>query len=467
MALHPLKVAVVGCSHGELDAIYETIGHIEQSKNFKIDLLLICGDFQAVRNEDDLEVMACLPKYRLMRDFCRYYSGEKTAPVTTLFIGGNHESSQLHLELFRGGWVAKNIYFMGYANVLNFGGLRIAGLSGIYKKYDYRKGHFETPPLKEGEQWSVFHVRAFETQQLLQMDNNKKLDVLLTHDWPTDIGFHGNMAQLRTNKQKRDTFMQETKSHTLGSPPARQVMDHLKPKYHFAAHLHAKFPALVTHDATTPNSEQKVTRFLALSKVLPRQEHLQVIEFSELPCSTESNPLHLEYDAEWLAVVRKTNRYLDVSNKNGNNLTLQSRACVATESDIADVVRRFNGNLRVPDNFEVTVPPHNPMQPRGGRETDYMPNAQTAALLDKLGIEDKFLTKFAQIHEKRYGTPPPYAPARNSHELMSFSSTTTSRNRDEPENGQESSHAPKKRKTLSLPPPKLAVASLSSTNGQP
>lgn len=40
------KVAIEGCAHGELDAIYDTLQYIEQTKGFKIDLLLCCGDFQ-------------------------------------------------------------------------------------------------------------------------------------------------------------------------------------------------------------------------------------------------------------------------------------------------------------------------------------------------------------------------------------------------------------------------------------
>ena len=44
---------------------------------------------------------------------CRYYSGEKKAPILTIFIGGNHEASNYLQELPYGGWVAKNIYYMG------------------------------------------------------------------------------------------------------------------------------------------------------------------------------------------------------------------------------------------------------------------------------------------------------------------------------------------------------------------
>jgi len=43
-----MKIAVEGCCHGELDKIYETLAFIEHQDNVKVDLLLICGDFQVV-----------------------------------------------------------------------------------------------------------------------------------------------------------------------------------------------------------------------------------------------------------------------------------------------------------------------------------------------------------------------------------------------------------------------------------
>lgn len=57
-----------------------------------MDLLIICGDFQAVRNESDLMTMAVPAKYRHMGNFWPYYAGQKQAPIPTVFIGGNHEA---------------------------------------------------------------------------------------------------------------------------------------------------------------------------------------------------------------------------------------------------------------------------------------------------------------------------------------------------------------------------------------
>ena len=46
-----MRIAIEGCLHGELDIVYNTIKYIEQEHQTKIDLLICCGDFQAVRNE--------------------------------------------------------------------------------------------------------------------------------------------------------------------------------------------------------------------------------------------------------------------------------------------------------------------------------------------------------------------------------------------------------------------------------
>ena len=57
-----------------------------------------------------------------MNSFRRYYSGEAKAPCLTIFVGGNHEASNYLWELYYGGWAAPNIYFLGYAGVVRFGG---------------------------------------------------------------------------------------------------------------------------------------------------------------------------------------------------------------------------------------------------------------------------------------------------------------------------------------------------------
>ena len=93
------------------------------------------------RNASDLHSVNVPQKYRKLQNFHEYVSGIKHAPVLTIFIGGNHEASNVLQSLYYGGWVAPNIYFLGYAGVVQFGGLRIGGLSGIYNQGHYRVGN--------------------------------------------------------------------------------------------------------------------------------------------------------------------------------------------------------------------------------------------------------------------------------------------------------------------------------------
>ena len=164
-----LVVAVQGCAHGALDDIYASLQRTEQQCGVRADVLLCCGDFQALRNEADMACLACPPKYRAMNSFWRYYSGEKVAPVLTIFIGGNHEASNHNLELYYGGWAAPNIYFLGFAGVVSVGGVRIGGLTGIYNGRHYRTGHYEAPPFSDDDMRSFYHIRELEVFRLMQL----------------------------------------------------------------------------------------------------------------------------------------------------------------------------------------------------------------------------------------------------------------------------------------------------------
>uniref|UniRef100_A0A915B8F0 Calcineurin-like phosphoesterase domain-containing protein n=1 Tax=Parascaris univalens TaxID=6257 RepID=A0A915B8F0_PARUN len=59
-----LHIAVAGCSHGEIDKIYACLAEIERTNRFHFDLLISCGDYQAVRNYGDLAHMHVNRKYR-------------------------------------------------------------------------------------------------------------------------------------------------------------------------------------------------------------------------------------------------------------------------------------------------------------------------------------------------------------------------------------------------------------------
>ncbi|KAL8693714.1 MAG: hypothetical protein Q9218_001515 [Villophora microphyllina] len=186
--------------------------------------------------------MSVPAKYRAIGDFHEYYSGRRTAPYLTVFVGGNHEASNHLWELYYGGWVAPNIYYLGAANVINCGPLRIAGLSGIWKGYHYRRPHDERLPYGPDEVKSIYHVRELDTRKLLQL--RTQVDVGISHDWPNGIEWKGDWKQLFRCKPH---FQADAKSGRLGSAAAKYVMDRLRPKWWFAAHLHCKYSAVFKH----------------------------------------------------------------------------------------------------------------------------------------------------------------------------------------------------------------------------
>lgn len=112
----------------------------------------------------------------------------------TIFIGGNHEASNYLQELAYGGWVAPNIYYLGCAGVVQIGGIRIAGLSGIFNGRDYLKGHFEKSPYSDSTMRTVYHVRNLEVFRLRQLREN--IDVFISHDWPRGVYNYADTTEL-------------------------------------------------------------------------------------------------------------------------------------------------------------------------------------------------------------------------------------------------------------------------------
>uniref|UniRef100_UPI0037E7ECE6 lariat debranching enzyme n=1 Tax=Semicossyphus pulcher TaxID=241346 RepID=UPI0037E7ECE6 len=377
-----MKIAVEGCCHGELDKIYETIGYLEKKEGVKVDLLLCCGDFQAVRNEGDMKCMAVPAKYRTMQTFYKYYSGEKKAPVLTIFIGGNHEASNHLQELPYGGWVAPNIYYLGYAGVVRYRGIRIGGLSGIFKSRDYRRGHHEFPPYNPDTLRSVYHIRNIEVFKLKQIQ--MPIDIFMSHDWPRGIYHYGSTGELL---RKKKFLRQEVESNTLGSPAAEELLAHLQPSYWFSAHLHVKFAAVMQHQPKG-NSAPRVTKFLSLDKCLPYREFLQIVDVPERPGSSEG----LEYDPEWLSILKGTNSLQRITphpwNPPENNGLHERWDFRASEAAMMQVVEDFSGELAIPDNFSRTVPAYDPNKPQPHAAPSCSTNPQTTELCATLGLTD-------------------------------------------------------------------------------
>lgn len=380
-----MRIAIEGCMHGDLDNVYATLLHLQEVEKVKIDLLICCGDFQAVRNEEDLESLNVPPKYRTMNSFWKYYSGEKAAPFPTIFIGGNHEASNYLWELYYGGWAAPQIYFLGFAGVIKFGNVRIGGLSGIYKAHHYYSGHFEKFPYDEKDIRSIYHVREYDVHKLMQLQG--PVDIFLSHDWPIGITDYGNVKSLL---RKKPFFEQEIMEGSLGSLPAKELLAKLRPSYWFSAHLHCKFSALVQHGDNGP-----VTRFLALDKCLPGRKFLQVIEID-----SEMGPYDFHYDEEWLAITKKFNPIFP--------RTRSSAKFRDAKLDIEECRRFVKNKLQTqgskPFDFVLTAPCYNPSQSLSGNfHSGHVRNPQTEAFLRLLELQYCLDASSSELEQPSHG----------------------------------------------------------------
>lgn len=381
-----MRVAIVGCAHGELDSIYDAIRETERARNLTVDLVICAGDFQAVRNYADLQCMSCPPKFRDMRTFWKYFAGKNVAPVPTIFVGGNHEASNHMQEIPLGGIVAPNMYFLGNAGVVSYRGLRIAGLSGVYTEHNYRKKRVEAPPYPRNQIKSVYHTRKVDVDRLMRLRRGPH--VFLSHDWPRGITDYGDLNALLAAKP---FLRREIEEGSFGNPGAAELLHHLQPNYWFAAHIHVKFPALVMHSDTG-----KVTRFLALDKVLPKREFVQIIDipadmldykspvvFGDRQGLLDDGPEYrIDLDPEWLAILQT---------ESGD----PGRDTPVTEEDMKRVVEALKAAevlsyIRPVSDFEKVGLEHDPNQRKLPVPTGINLQPCTLRLLDalKLRIED-------------------------------------------------------------------------------
>jgi lariat debranching enzyme len=51
---------------------------------------------------------------------------------------------------------------MGYSSIVQFGGVRIGGISGIWKGRYYKRGYYEQAPYTAEELRSVYYIREYE-----------------------------------------------------------------------------------------------------------------------------------------------------------------------------------------------------------------------------------------------------------------------------------------------------------------
>ena len=326
-----VNIIVTGCIHGCMDKMYKEIQEYENQKKKKIDLVLCTGDFESMRNEEDLKYLSCPEKYREMGDFHQYYNSKKTAPYLTIFIGGNHEASNYLEQNYYGGYVAENIYYLGRGGVINVKGLRIGGMSGIFNKFDYFRGHFEKNEKDiRGDKKSIFHLREFEIAKMSHIKN--KIDIFMTHDWPTNIINKNDYSRIfKLYPQNRESIL----SGTLGSFPDEFILKLLKPKYYICGHMHFYYTNTIDD-----------IKIIALDKCVKKRHYFDMIEVKQSLKEIDVEDNNIYIDPEWMAITNAFNNYFPNENKYYSLLHLfEENSKILYNEIVLDKMKYDNKNI--------------------------------------------------------------------------------------------------------------------------
>ena len=190
----------------------------EKSRKKSLDFVLQVGDFEPHCDEADLATMAAPAKYRDLGDFPVFARGAAQFPWPLYFIGGNHEPYGFLETLPDGGEIATDCHYIGRANAVQIGELKVAGLSGIFQPHLFS----ETRPniaqfgSKSNKDWIGWNESDIE-----KLLNLGRADILLLHEWP--IEFSDNQRH-------------------FADAAARQwielALESLRPQLIFCGHLH-------------------------------------------------------------------------------------------------------------------------------------------------------------------------------------------------------------------------------------
>lgn len=228
--------AAVGDVHGHFGTMVRLLQTVERKLGINLGFVLQVGDLEPVRDETDLETVACPEKYRHIGDFPQVVAGVIPIPWPTYFIGGNHEPHRFLEAMPDGGMVAPNCHYLGRVFAGPLEGLEVAGLSGIFsaKWHDHARPVFGEDAKIALKRWTYFCQD--DVDQLVRLAKGREIDVLLLHDWPRGMVTSSNLDSLR-RRNPRITI------ETAGNETGAVLVEALRPKLVLCGHMHLPLAA--------------------------------------------------------------------------------------------------------------------------------------------------------------------------------------------------------------------------------
>lgn len=208
------RFAVVGDIHGRFEDLANALDRVRDKWGL-LDFILAVGDVEPNRGYEDHLGVVGPPRYRKVGDFPRVAAGDISLGAPLYFIGGNHDPYPALDQAGAGEW-APGVWWLGRCGVSKVADVNVGFLSGIYsRKYS------DTPEMrrKDPKQRIYWHRSEVERLTRVARRHHGRVDVLLTHDWPSGVG---------TNRDGRP----------VGDPAVRQLTEAIRPRVHACGHMH-------------------------------------------------------------------------------------------------------------------------------------------------------------------------------------------------------------------------------------
>jgi len=217
--------AAVGDVHGHFYAMLGLLQAWEFKTGLSLSFVLQVGDCEPHRHEEDVATMESPARYRKVGDFPDFWRDRARFPQPFWFIGGNHEPHGFLEQMPSGGQVARNCHYLGRVGKTTLAGLKVVGLSGIYRPEQFRGLR---PPLSQIHSRSPKAYIGFNEAEVAIALEYQTADILLLHDWPSGIFQPDNPEELRGYEN-------------VGNEYARLVTEALQPKLLLCGHMHRRY----------------------------------------------------------------------------------------------------------------------------------------------------------------------------------------------------------------------------------
>lgn len=225
--------AAVGDVHGSM---YAMLGLLQawqlRHRHQQLAFVLQVGDFEPHRHEADLATMDAPKRYRQLGEFSDFYNGRAEFPYPIWFIGGNHEPYGFLDSMPAGGEVTKNCYYLGRIGSTVLSGLKIVGLSGIYRENLFL--HTARPDISQIGSRSNKDYIGFIQSDIERAIEFESADILLLHEWSTD-------TIAATDLDSFYSWLPSLKYTQLGNEYARMLIEFLQPKLVLCGHMHKSY----------------------------------------------------------------------------------------------------------------------------------------------------------------------------------------------------------------------------------